>query len=117
MGLAVPFSDLESVGDDFDSYEDFESTITFALQALREQGLYSILTTSKDGIRTAALQAHWPASEPSGDGWSVTFPKFQADVVPLFDAYSPQCYATGKETGASDLPKLPRHLLRRLQRR
>ena len=97
-GFSGAVFDLESVGDDFDSYEDFESTITFALQALREQGLYSILTTSKDGIRTAALQKHWPASEPSGDGWSVTFPKFQADVVPLFDAYSPQCYYTGKET-------------------
>ena len=97
-GFSGVVFDLESVGPDFDGYEDFESTMILAIQALREQGLYSILTTSKDGISTGALRGKWPKSKSTGDDWNVTFPKFQANVVPLFDAYSPQCYSTGTET-------------------
>jgi hypothetical protein len=88
--------DLESVAgySGPKAYADFQADFLSAISYCKAQGLSTLVTTAKSGIGVFALQSTWPG------GFSLaSWTKFQKNVVPKFDIYSPQCYDNGHATG------------------
>ena len=82
--------DMESL-DGFSTYESFAQKMTSAINAAKNAGLLTLLTTAKSGVSSGQL-IH---SNGGTILTSTTFKTFQQEVVPLFDIYSPQCYDNG----------------------
>lgn len=85
--------DFESVSG-FATYDELKDSFVHAIDAFKNVQMLTLLTVSRSGW-SGSLSTGFPEGKEG-------FAKFQTEVGPLFDIFSPQCYGTGKETGPVD---------------